>query len=189
MEHIEDEIFSIDEIDVTVIGVGPSNRPRVDDFEPVSAILEAGLAPDDFRVPDGKGVLAAKAGAEFLVRDVSTFPRGATVTLLSLLVLLGVGFFLFLLFRRFRLVLFGRLGLLVVWNSLVRFCFGLFLLLWLWLFPRFLRASEGCKEQEENGIGNSDMVHGAVSFRPILALRKSTNYRKAETTGDNQMQF
>src|SRR5713226_2799772 len=118
MEYIEEEILSIDVIDETVIGVGPSDRPNVNDFEPKAAILEAGLPPDDLWMPNDKGVLAAKAGAEFCVRDVGAFPRGATVALLSLLVLLDVGFFLLL--RRFRLVLFGRLGLLVVWNLMVR---------------------------------------------------------------------
>src|SRR5713226_556211 len=155
MQHIEQEVVSVNVFDVAVIGVSPPCGPRVDNFKPVAGILEAGLTLDDYRTLDSKGVLAAEAGAEFIVRDVNPFTRGAAVTFLHLLAspfVRGLGCFLLLLFRGFGLVFRG-------------FCLVLlgFLFLRLWLFSRFLRASKSRKQQEENRGRNSDPVHGLLS--------------------------
>src|SRR5229473_4632397 len=158
MQHIEQEIVSINVFDVAVIGVSPPHGPRVENFKPVAGILEAGLTLDDYRTLDGEGVLAAKAGAELVVRDVNPFTRGVAVTFLHLLAppfMRGLGCFLLLLFRRFGLFLFLLRGLGLV-------LFG-FLFLRLWLFSRFLRASKSRKQQEENCGRNSDPVHGLLS--------------------------
>src|SRR5437879_8502994 len=77
MEKIEEEIFSIDVIDVAVVGVRPFGGPGIDDLEPIPGVLEAGPALDDHGAIDYHGVLAAEVRPELFVGNVSALASGA----------------------------------------------------------------------------------------------------------------
>src|ERR1700738_3422425 len=72
MEHIEQEVISIDVVDVTIIGIEPFRRPPVHNRKPEAGELEPRLAFNDDGTVHDEGVLPAKAGAELFIRDVRT---------------------------------------------------------------------------------------------------------------------
>ena len=43
MQKIKQEIFSIDVVDVAVVGVSPTLRPRIDELKSVAAVLKLWL--------------------------------------------------------------------------------------------------------------------------------------------------
>jgi len=43
MEKVKQEIFSVDEVDVTVVVVSPALRPRIDELKRVAAVLKLPL--------------------------------------------------------------------------------------------------------------------------------------------------
>src|ERR1700736_4827597 len=87
MEQVEEEVVSVNVVDVDVVRIGPLSGPRVNDFEPVSGVLKARLAFNNHRTAHHESVLASETGAELLVWNVSTLAGGARVgVLLSLAV-------------------------------------------------------------------------------------------------------
>jgi len=67
--RIKQKIPAPSEIDIAVVGVCPSSRPGLSDFEPVAAIREVRMACHHSHVADGKVVLASKVGAKMFIRD------------------------------------------------------------------------------------------------------------------------
>jgi hypothetical protein len=80
MEQIKQEILSIDVVDVTVIGVCPTDRPRIDNNERVTGISKLRLVIHDYRFADRELVLASKMGTEFVDRDTGTPTRGTSMS-------------------------------------------------------------------------------------------------------------
>src|SRR5881409_3225484 len=91
MEYIEEKIVSVDVVDVTVIGIKPVDRPRVNDFKPVANELEARSALDNHGTADDERVLAPEARTELLVRDVRALACRVSRMSLRLLAVLLVG--------------------------------------------------------------------------------------------------
>src|SRR5579859_840025 len=60
MHRTEKEISVVDVINVHLIGIRPAYRPRLNDGEPVSAILKARRAFHDHGTSDAEPVLTAK---------------------------------------------------------------------------------------------------------------------------------
>jgi hypothetical protein len=67
--RIKQEIPAPNEIDIAVVGVGPSSRPGLPDFESVPAVGEAGMTCHHGHVADSKVVLASKVGAKMVIRN------------------------------------------------------------------------------------------------------------------------
>src|SRR5580693_9131248 len=102
MQKIEEKIFSIDVVDIAIVGVSPVRRPDIDQFKTVAAILKLRTALHDhgFGV---EGMAVAKMLAELVVRNARALAGG--------LRMIGGLFRMHLLFRfhliaRFFLVLF-----------------------------------------------------------------------------------
>src|SRR5579859_6137509 len=64
MHRTQQEIAAIDVFHVHLIGVVPADRPRVDESEPIAAVLEAWDPADHHRTIDAESVVTAKVGAE-----------------------------------------------------------------------------------------------------------------------------
>src|SRR5579863_4703002 len=108
MKQVEQEVLSVDIIDVALVGIGPSRWPGIRDHEPVATELKSWLTFDDNRLPDHNRVLPPKVLAEFVVRDMATlaciFVRMRLITVffrfgLVLPIVFLRRFFLFLAFR------------------------------------------------------------------------------------------
>jgi hypothetical protein len=67
--RIKQKIPALDEIDIAVVGVGPSSRPGLSDFESVPAVPKARMACHHSHVADSKVVLASKVGAKMFIRN------------------------------------------------------------------------------------------------------------------------
>ena len=65
--HIKQKIPAFDGIDVAVIGIGPSSRPGLSDFEPVAAIREARMACHHSHAANGKVVLTSKVRVKMFI--------------------------------------------------------------------------------------------------------------------------
>src|SRR5215471_14374227 len=173
MEHIEEEIVSVDVVDIAVIGKEPHPRPRVQQYECISGKHELRLALHRDYTIDDKPVLAPEIRAELIVRNVSALAGGACpLPLLSglrwarglcLLTLLILGWLRLFLSRRLLL----RRGP----------CFALgFLLLWWFglvapfiLLLRLLCANGDCAREErteECGTQKSKSFH--IVLRIVL---------------------
>jgi hypothetical protein len=74
MRQIEQEVSTINKVDVAVVAIRPSVGPHVDDFKVVSAIPEVRPAPDNGNTPDGEVVLAAEMSAKMGIVDAADFP-------------------------------------------------------------------------------------------------------------------
>lgn len=68
--RIKQEIPAVNEIDIAMVGVGPSSRPGLPDFESVPAIREARMTRHHSYVADSKVVLASKMGTKMFVRNL-----------------------------------------------------------------------------------------------------------------------
>lgn len=71
MPQIEQEISTIDIVDVAIVVVRPSVRPRVYDFKVISAVGKMGPASDDFHVTDGEMMIVPEVSAEVGVIDTA----------------------------------------------------------------------------------------------------------------------
>ena len=60
-------IAAIHVIDVYVVGVVPTHRPRFSKSKPIAAVLEAGISADHFRLAHAKYVLAAKVSPKTII--------------------------------------------------------------------------------------------------------------------------
>src|SRR5579862_1417877 len=94
MEWIEQEIPSIDVVNVNVVAVRPAGWPRLIKPEPIAAVLEARTPLNNHRTIDNEHVLVTEVGAETVVRNAAVVPAGA----LPLLFLLSWFFLLCLFF-------------------------------------------------------------------------------------------
>jgi hypothetical protein len=90
VREIEQEILSIDEVDVALIGVGPSGWPGLNDFEVIAAVGEVRMSAHDFDVLDSEVVTGAEVLAEVSVIDALHI----RVVLLHILLVLIVMLFL-----------------------------------------------------------------------------------------------
>ena len=68
-------IATIDVIDVEGVGVIPVDRPGINETEPITAVLEAGVSANDNRVAHAEVVSTAKAGTEMIVGDAAATAR------------------------------------------------------------------------------------------------------------------
>src|SRR5579863_5998339 len=85
MQQVEQEVFSVDVVDIALVGVSPLSRPRVRNYEPIARILKARLAFDDHGPINHYRVLAAKVRLEVLIRNVTRFSIGRPGMILSTL--------------------------------------------------------------------------------------------------------
>jgi len=119
-------IHAVNFDDINVLRVEPVVWPRVNEFEPVASVLEAAI-PAVIGLADMKRVFPSKIGLETVFGNAATTGMLRLLSRLSLLcvfpfglgalLLLGRGFFLLfcgLLWLRFLLFLFGRLGFLLL---------------------------------------------------------------------------
>jgi hypothetical protein len=102
--HIKQKIPAFDEIDIAVVGICPSSRPGLSDFEPVATIPEVRMACLHSHVADGKVVLTSEVRAKMVIRNspklhVPLFMCNAL--LMSHVPLFFVGFVMFFLARLF----------------------------------------------------------------------------------------
>ncbi len=65
-------ISPINVININVVGVIPTVRPRINKTEPIAAVLEAGKPADHPGAADAKSMIAAKIGTEAIVRYAAT---------------------------------------------------------------------------------------------------------------------
>ena len=65
--HIRQKILASDEIDIAVVGVCPSSRPGLSNFEPVAAIREVRMARYHSHAPNGKVVLTSKVRVKMFI--------------------------------------------------------------------------------------------------------------------------
>ena len=65
--HIRQKIPASDEIDIAVVGVCPSSRPGLSDFEPVATIREVRMACHHIHAANGKVVLTSKVRAKMFI--------------------------------------------------------------------------------------------------------------------------
>src|SRR5580692_159560 len=140
MKQIEQKIFSVDVVDVAIVGVGPACRPDIHELKAVAAILKLRSTLHDYR-SCRESMAAAKVSAELVVRNVGTLAPSPGVLrllfrtpfLLPLLILFLCPLFLF---RRLGLVP-GRLhfilrfNLILLWLGLGFFLLCGFVVLWL----------------------------------------------------------
>jgi len=82
---IAEVILAVDVIDVNIVGVIPVDWPRLDESEPISAVLEAGITVNHPRTPDTKFVRSAKIGLETLLGNSAAARRAQTERRLSVL--------------------------------------------------------------------------------------------------------
>ncbi len=71
--QVEEEISTVDEIDVAVVIVRPCVRPRIDDFKVVAAVGEMRPASDESDVADGEMMVVAEMRPEMSVVDSAHF--------------------------------------------------------------------------------------------------------------------
>jgi hypothetical protein len=71
--RIKQKIPAFDEVDIAVVGVCPSSRPGLPDFEPVAAVREVRVACHHGHVADSKVVLASKVRVKVFIGDVPQF--------------------------------------------------------------------------------------------------------------------
>jgi hypothetical protein len=72
MEHVKQEVFPIDEVDVAIIRVGPLCGPCFDKLESVAAVLNPRTIVDDYGLRNSKMMFPPEALAEFIVGNVLT---------------------------------------------------------------------------------------------------------------------
>ncbi len=111
MCEIEQIILVINEVNVTLVGVQPNCRPRVNDYECVAAVYKLRSSTDHRHMVDAEGVRTTKIGPKTVVRNATLAPATGALSLLRLflaLLLRGLGLFAFL------LLLWGRLGLIAL---------------------------------------------------------------------------
>ncbi len=64
MRQVKQEVSTIDEVDVAVVGVGPTVRPRIHDFEVISAVGEVRTPADNGHMPDGEVMIVSEMRAK-----------------------------------------------------------------------------------------------------------------------------
>ena len=64
---IKQKILAFDEIVLGVVGVGPSSRPGLSDFEPVAAIREVRMACHHSHAANGEVVLTSKVRVKMFI--------------------------------------------------------------------------------------------------------------------------
>src|ERR1700733_6494664 len=119
VKQVEQEILSIDIIDVALIGIGPAHRPDINQLKAVAAILKLRPAFHNHGLC-GEGMTVAKVSSELIVRNMcalALWPGLPRLLFLHLLVVLLL-IFLLLLFRGLGLVLVSRLYFILFWLSL-----------------------------------------------------------------------
>jgi len=67
--QVKKKISAIDEVDVAVVVVGPSPRPRINDLEIVAAVCEVRTASDNSHVPDGEMMIVSEMLTEMRIVD------------------------------------------------------------------------------------------------------------------------
>jgi VIT1/CCC1 family predicted Fe2+/Mn2+ transporter len=96
MRQVEEKISAINIVDIAVVAVGPAMRPRIDDFEVVTAVREVRTASHDSHMPDGKVMLAAEVIVKVSVVNAAHMLVVPFVFVMSYLVVMSL--FLTLLF-------------------------------------------------------------------------------------------
>lgn len=96
MHRAKQVIPAVDVVYVNDVSVRPGHRPRLNDYEPIAAILETWSSLDNDRMADGKRVFPAKMGPETVVRNVPTLLAFVPLCLLIPSLILTRGFFLLL---------------------------------------------------------------------------------------------
>ena len=64
---IKQKIPAFDEIDIAVVGIGPSSRPGLSDLEPVATIREVRMACHHTHVANRKVVLTSKVRVKMVI--------------------------------------------------------------------------------------------------------------------------
>src|ERR1700733_2185187 len=130
MDRIDQKIFAVDVVDINVVGIGPTYRPTLREAEPIATELETRLAAYDYRMAHFEGVFMAEVRVELSVRNPTVLDRAVFDSRFSRLsrfsMFCGTGIFIFLrgvcslgsIRVLGRLVLFGRLSLLVMGRRL-----------------------------------------------------------------------
>lgn len=67
MNGVKEVVAVIHVVNVAIVVVGPTHGPGLNKFEPVTAVLEAGMVLNDDRVADSEVMFAAKVLPEFIV--------------------------------------------------------------------------------------------------------------------------
>ena len=67
MPYVEQEISTIDKVDVAIVVVRPTVGPGVYDFKVVSAVGKVGPAADNFHMTDGEVVIVPEVSVKMLV--------------------------------------------------------------------------------------------------------------------------
>ena len=91
VHQIKQKVASIDEVDVAVICVSPTHRPRLHDFEVVAAVGKTRSAFDHLDVADGEVMLPSEVRTEMVVGNPAmllVFCRIVFVLVLDLIVVL-----------------------------------------------------------------------------------------------------
>src|ERR1700678_143316 len=141
MEQINQYVLAIDKVDVAIIGVCPSYRPRIRERKPIPAVLKTGLTFDYDRFLYLEGMLAAKVRVEFSVGNSFALLRRRLSVCLGLVLFSHLHVIvLFFVLHRLDFIGFCRWLFLrrlhVFWGRFRRSRFRLFLL---WLLLRRLR--------------------------------------------------
>ena len=71
MKQVEQEVFTVNVVDVVFVTVGPVRWPYVNNDERVAPVLETWLSLSCSRAADFKSMLAAERGAELIVGDAT----------------------------------------------------------------------------------------------------------------------
>ena len=72
MHRVVQVIAAINVVNVNFIGVVPVCWPRVNESEPIAAVLEARIPGDNPRTVDAEPVVTTKMGTETVVRNATT---------------------------------------------------------------------------------------------------------------------
>src|ERR1700691_6102768 len=121
MQQVEKEVFAIDVVDVALIGIGPTHRPRINNDKRIATVLELGPSADSGYVSDAERVLPSKTCPKLVIGDAAGlrafFFRCGIVLFchLVIVVLRLVVLHLVIALRRLIFVLIGllRLGLIL----------------------------------------------------------------------------
>jgi hypothetical protein len=82
MHRVVQVIAAINVVNVNFVGVVPVCWPRVNESEPIAAVLEARIPGDNRRTVDAEPVFTTKMGTETVVRNATTAVASEALCLL-----------------------------------------------------------------------------------------------------------
>ena len=98
MQGIDQEVFLVDVVDVAIVRIRPTRRPRIDEFKPVSRVLETWTILNQDDALHAERVIAAKVLAKSIVWNahsaLGTYGSRSSALCLMRMILLVVIFVL-----------------------------------------------------------------------------------------------